>query len=292
MARFDELTELLDPYRTESNADRVLQFRAARRRDLVNDDRRPGLSVIVLNKDRADLLEQLWLGWEEVYAEFASRTIDAELLVGDTGSTDADACALLDDPPAGCRVWRDLDYNFSRCNNDLFASGAYEHVLFMNNDVLIRDEPRSLLKAYDLLVADPSLGVLGAVLFFADGTVQHGGIDFFTRPDLFGFCHHPVAHGVIEVEQGDVFQAVAATGAFLMMRSHDFASVGGFDERFVAECQDVDLCLRLHRKGVRTKVAHLGNLIHLENGTRELGEEHWDDRSLFVRRWNTYVEAL
>ena len=77
-----------------------------------------------------------------------------------------------------------------------------------------------------------------------------------------------------------------------MMRSAHFASVGGFDERFVAEAQDVDLCLRLHRKGLRTKVAHLGNLVHLENGTRELGEEHWDDRSLFVLRWSSYVESL
>jgi GT2 family glycosyltransferase len=292
MARFGELLPALDPYRIESNAERVPEVRRQRRSDLARDDRRPGLSVIVLNKDRADLLNRLWVAWTEVHAEFVDRMIDVELLVGDTGSTDAAACELLDHPPPACRVWRNLDYHFSRCNNDIFVSASYQHTLFMNNDVLIGEAPGAVLRAYDLLVDDQATGALGAVLFFPDGSVQHGGIDFFSRPDLYGFCHHPGAHGAIDVHRGDVFEAPAATGAFLMMRSAHFASIGGFDERFAAECQDVDLCLRLHRKGLRTKVAHLGNLVHLENGTRELGEEHWDDRSLFVRRWSSYVEAL
>lgn len=292
MARFGELLTLLDPFGIESNADRVLEVRRGWRPDLVRGDRRAGLSVVVLNKDRADLLEQLWAGWDEVRSDFAHCEIEVELLLGDTGSTDEAACALLDRPPLACQVWRDLDYNFSRCNNDLFASAAYETVLFMNNDVLIRDEPRSLLQAYEILMNDQSIGALGAILYFADGSVQHGGIDFFSRPDLYAFCHHPSARGDIDVAPGDVFEAPATTGAFLMMRAVDFSNAGGFDERYVAECQDVDLCLRLHRSGLRNKVAHLGHLVHLENGTRELGEEHWDDRSLFTRRWNSYVESM
>jgi Glycosyltransferase like family 2 len=291
VARLDALVPQLDPYRVATNEERVAAVRRPRR-DLRGVDRRPGLSVIVLNRDRADLVEQLWDGWRSVAADFEEVGVAAELIVGDTGSTEPAARALLDRPPPGCTVVFDLAYHFSRCNNDLFVQAAYDRVLFMNNDVIWRDEPHAIRRAYDLLGGDESIGALGAVLYFADGTTQHAGIDFFTRADLAGFCYHPSARCALDVDEGDVFDAPAATGAFMMMRSELFALAGGFDESYAAECQDVDLCLRLRRLGHRTRVAHLGRLVHLENATRPLGEEHWDDRALFVRRWSSFVEAM
>jgi hypothetical protein len=290
MARFDGLLPALDPYGLESNELRVEAIRASEQAASIGD-RTPGLSVIVLNKDRPDLLAQLWNAWESVVRCFDDRAADVELLVGDTGSTDPGACLLLEQPPPNTRVWRDLSYHFSRCNNDLFAESRYDTVLFMNNDIVLGEHYSALLNAYDIVGEDTSLGALGAVLFFPDGSVQHAGIDFFSRPDLYGFCYHPGAGGEIDVQTGAIFDAPATTGAFLMTRSTNFAGAGGFDERYSAECQDVDLCLRLGRIGLRTRVAHLGQVVHLENGTRPLGEEHWDDRSLFIRRWNSYVES-
>lgn len=292
MARFGDLIPLLDPYRIGTNADRVATVVQPRRTDLSATSRRPGLSVVVLNKDHGDLVEQVFQGWDAVREELVGAGVEAELLVGDTGSVDPSAVALLRDPPPGCRVEWDMTYHFSRCNNDLFARAAYDTVLFMNNDVLIRDQPLAVPRAFELMRSRREIGALGAVLFFADGSLQHGGVDFFARPDLYGFCHHPGTRQGIAVSEGDVFDVPAATGAFLMVRSGAFAALGGFDERYAVECQDVDLCLRLHRLGLGTKVAHLGDLVHLENGTRTVGEEQWDDRSLFVRRWSSYVEAM
>ncbi len=290
MARFEHLLHALDPYGTESNVVRADRVKSGRPRAF-DPSGEPGLSVIVLNKDRPDLLEALWDVWPGIVSIFESHGVDVELLVGDTGSTDDAACRLLEHPPLRSRVWRDLEYQFSRCNNDLFDEAAYDTVLFMNNDVLLGDRPDALWDAYHLVASDVSIGALGAVLYFADGRVQHAGIDFFERSDLFGFCYHPGAGGSISLARGAVFDAPATTGAFLMTRARAFAQVGGFDERYAAECQDVDLCLRLDRVGLGTKVAHLGGLLHLENGTRQPGDENWDDRALFTRRWNSYVEA-
>ncbi len=195
------------------------------------------------------------------------------------------------DRRGNARVWRELTYHFSRCNNDLFDESQYDTVLFMNNDVVLGEQHAALLRAYDIVANDASLGVLGAVLFFPDGSIQHAGIDFFSQAELYGFCYHPGAGDDIDLPIGAVFDAPAATGAFLMTRSTNFADAGGFDERYSAECQDVDLCLRLDRIGLRNRIAHLGPVVHLENGTRPLGEEHWEDRSLFIRRWNSYVES-
>ena len=82
------------------------------------------------------------------------------------------------------------------------------------------------------------------------------------------------------------------TGAFLMIDSDLFARVGGFDEEYEAECQDIDLCLRVRRLGVKCRVLDAGRLVHIENATRPKGEENWSDRALFLRRWSSYIETL
>ena len=77
-----------------------------------------------------------------------------------------------------------------------------------------------------------------------------------------------------------------------MVRSGLFAQVGGFDEAYQAECQDVDLCLRLKRLGYDIQIGDFGRLVHLENATRPTGEENWEDRSLYMRRWSGFVSTL
>ena len=61
MARFSALDPRLDPYREADNHERVRRLTVARRR-LTGSDRDPGLSIIVLNKDRPDLLERCLAG--------------------------------------------------------------------------------------------------------------------------------------------------------------------------------------------------------------------------------------
>lgn len=68
-----------------------------------------------------------------------------------------------------------------------------------------------------------------------------------------------------------------------MVGSENFAHFGGFDEAFNAECQDIDFCLRMKRSGYKIKIPNFGRLIHIENGTREIGEENWEtEHFLFV----------
>ena len=292
MARFAELVPQLDPYREANNLERVRRLKMGRRS--VSQEAIPssGLSIIVLNKNRPDLLAALWRSYPVLRELAGERGIEVELRVGDTGSTDPEAVALLESPPEGCSIERNLVYQFSRCNNDLFVRSRYDVSLFMNNDVLFDRNPSALLDCYERLKGDESIGVLGTVLYFADGTIQHAGIDFFRDPAVFALSYHPGAHSTQQFPSPLFFPAPAVTGAFMMLPSELFAEVGGFDESYAKECQDIDLCLKIVRSGKRIEIGSLGELIHLENGTRETGEEDWIDRSLFLRRWSSFVESL
>lgn len=291
MAQFTGLIPNLDPYGGTFNAERARRVSMPRRR-LSSSAGGDGLSIIVLHKERPELLERLWLGFTMLSELFQREGIELELLLGDTGSTNQNTLDLLDRPPSGVTIIREFAYQFSRCNNDLFERARFATVLFMNNDVFIDQSPEGVLEVYREFVNDPELAVAGAVMLFEDGTVQHAGVELLRSPELFGVPFHPGAKQPSTHAHGESFDSTAVTGAFLMTSSDLFARSGGFDERYAAECQDIDYCLRLRRGGYRIRTFSIGPIFHVENATREVGEENWSDRSLFVRRWSSFAECL
>jgi GT2 family glycosyltransferase len=291
MAQFAGLIPKLDPYARSFNAERAARVTMARRQ-LVAKSAKPGLSILVLHKDRPELLARLWLGFTKLRSVCGQEGIDVELLLGDTGSTNPETLKLLENPPEGVEIAQGMQYQFSRCNNDLFENANFATVLFMNNDVFIDERPEGVVEAYRALTADSQLGAVGVVLLFEDGTVQHAGVEFLRTPELFAVPYHPGTRQPPVHQLGDSFESSAATGAFLLTSSDLFARSGGFEERYAAECQDIDYCLRLRRVGLGIRTMHVGPIYHVENGTREPGEENWADRALFVRRWSSFVECI
>jgi GT2 family glycosyltransferase len=291
MAKFSGLIPELDPYARSFNAERAARVTMARRK-FEPRSTNPGLSLLVLHKDRPDLLARLWHGFTKLRSVCIQEGIDVELLLGDTCSTNAETLTLLENPPEGVGITRGMEYQFSRCNNDLFENANYATVLFMNNDVFIDERPEGVVEAYRALTADSQLGAVGVVLLFEDGTVQHAGVEFLQTPELFAVPYHPGTRKSPVHKMGEVFTSSAVTGAFLMTSNDLFGRSGGFDERYAAECQDIDYCLRLRRVGFEIRTMAVGPIYHVENGTREPGEENWADRALFIRRWSSFVECI
>ena len=291
MAQFAGLLPKLDPYARSFNAERVVRV-SMPRRTLPADGRTTGLSVLVLHKDRPDLLKRLWAGFDKLRELCERSGIEIELLLGDTGSKNSETLALLDTPPKGVELTRGMRYQFSRCNNDLFEHARYSTVLFMNNDVFIDECPEGVIESFQQFSNDTNVGAVGIVLLFEDGTVQHAGVELLRSPELFAVPYHPGAKRTPVHALGDSFTSTAVTGAFLMTSSELYARSGGFDERYESECQDIDYCLRLRRVGFEIRTLSVGPIFHAENGTREPGEEDWIDRALFIRRWSSFAECL
>jgi GT2 family glycosyltransferase len=283
----------LDIYQGVSNAMRAAEAtRPGRPRpSAVNTP--AGLSVLVLNRNAPDLLIPLVAQLAGQQAAFASAGLGFEALIGDTGSTDPDVLALYEKLPAGVRVVTGMRYNFSRCNNALESASAFDTVLFLNNDVILPAEPDVLLRAHRTLVSTPGLGVLGGVLFYPDGSIQHMGCALLDSPDTWGLPYHVNTRTRIDA---GLLPALASypgvTGAFLMIRRALFQRLGGFDPLYAAECQDVALCLEARRLGLDTACAHLGPIVHIENATRPKGEENWGDRRRFLRKYGALIRSL
>ncbi|WP_207461060.1 glycosyltransferase [Azospirillum sp. SYSU D00513] len=287
------LHPLLAPYTDTRNADRVETAKQPDEQAAIGQEAPRGLSIIILNLDKPELIVPLVESLVAVEPSFRAAGLGFEVLVGDTGSTNPKVLALYDRAPPFVKAVRGLKYHFSRSNNQVFFGHArYDTALFLNNDVVIRDHPDCLMGMVRLLDRRPELGMAGLCLFFPDGTVQHAGIDVFRDGPLRGFCFHPHARARMPERAEESWDCLAVTAACVMIRSSLFREIGGFDEAYRTECQDVALCLAAQRLGRGVAILNAGQVLHLENATRPKGSEDWGDRQLFMRRWGSFIEAF
>lgn len=250
----------------------------------------PTLEIVVLSKDSPHLLETLIPSLDRVSAITSAAGLNTSIVIVDTGTTNLEALQLLLDAPGSIDVDWSWVYQFSRSNNLVALGSSSDYLLFLNNDVEFSGREDQVFEHVNLMMADPEIVVLGNRLLFPDGRIQHDGVDFLRETAVFGLPFHPRA-GEKPQPVETVRFALAVTGAYMMVRTESFVRVGGFDESYQRECQDVDLCLRLGQLGGKVALVDSG-FVHHENATRAKGEEDWGDRSRFLRLWSSHLRAL
>jgi len=211
---------------------------------------------------------------------------DVEIIVVADPATPAAVLAELDE--LDCIVVRaDGEFNFStRCNEGAAASGG-EVLLFLNDDVLV--EQADWLDVMVGFLVEPDVGVVGARLLYADGTLQHGGLLLNEQPlHIFhGFAgDDPGPFGLLEIDR----EVSAVTGACLLTPRAVFEELGGFPEEFRIAFNDLDYCLRVRASGRRIIWSAHSTLFHFESQTRRPdADQHEID--LLYSRWGDELRA-
>ena len=214
---------------------------------------------------------------------------DFEVLLVDNGSTDRaslrtfEGWAQRDDR---VRVLRyDHPFNFSSINNYAVAQSSSEYLLFLNNDTEVITS--DWLEAMVEQAQRPSIGVVGALLFYPDNTVQHAGV-IVGLGGVAGHGHkdyprsHPGYFGMLRA----INNYSALTAACVMMRRSVFDEVGGFDESLAVAFNDVDLCLKVRDAGYNNVYLPHVQLYHFESKSRG-SEDTPAKHARFVREIET-----
>ena len=248
----------------------------------------PKVSVLVATRDRLDLLQPCI---ESVERRSTYRNL--ELLIIDNGSTDPDTLEFL--RRSRHRVLRyDEPFNFSRLHNKAIWEATGEYVVLLNNDteVITPDWVESLLEH----AQRPEVGAVGAKLIRFDGSIQHAGIVLTSKGFLYAqdwYREH--GHDAFE----DVVRNyLAVTAACMMIRRELYLGVNGLDERFAVAYNDIDLCLRLLKLGLRNVYTPHAVLYHHESASRGHGRQPAEDDHLLAARWlrtlgtDAYLGAL
>ncbi len=252
----------------------------------------PAATIIIPNKDRADLLAACVrsLG---LLAAPGGAGIEIEIVIVDNGSTEPKTrqlYATLTAQDARLRVLeRPGPFNFALLCNEAARTARAPVLVFLNNDVEARDGlwlPRLLSWA-----ARPDIGAVGARLLYPSGRLQHGGVVI----GLGGVSGH-VDSGVPGDDSGYLrrraapHEVAAVTAACLAVEKAKFDAVGGFDaEHLPVELNDIDLCLRLAERGWRTLLEPASMLVHHESASRgrtaAQDARYRHEREFFRNRW-------
>ncbi len=231
-------------------------------------DSAPEVLAIVPTRDRPGLLEACVAGLLDQTDYPALR-----VCIVDNGSRSSRALHVLERLSGDARVEVlriDAPFNFSALNNAAAARSTARLLAFVNDDVMVA-EP-NWLKSMAAIAVDPSVGAVGAKLFYPDGRTQHAGIILGLGPQGVAGHEFRGAHGGSPGPQNRLLlgrEASAVTAACMLVEKHKFDQVGGFDEEaFPVAFNDVDLCLRLSKAGWRTIWTPQARLMHLESATR------------------------
>ncbi len=171
-------------------------------------------------------------------------------------------------------LYYDKNLGYAGANNVGARAARAEHMLLLNSDVF-PSAPGWCSRMLERFASLPDCGALGTRLLFADGSLQHDGMQHIQAGFLEGLyiCDHPGKGGPAMPVTGMTSSAEVpcATGACLMVRRDDYEAVGGFDEGFlIGDFEDSDLCLALVEKGRKIYVARDIELYHLERQSQSI----------------------
>jgi GT2 family glycosyltransferase len=177
-------------------------------------------------------------------------------------------------------------FNFAATINCAARQATGEHLLLLNDDteVIAGEWMRAMLE----FSQQPEIGAVGAKLLFPDGRLQHTGVVIGIGG---GACHvlsgHPGETPGYFGSAWIIRNYSAVTGACCMTRREIFEALGGFDERFATDFNDVDYCLRAREAGYRIVVTPFARLYHFEGASFGNRERKVNPRevALMSERW-------
>lgn len=234
-------------------------------RRMISGTSQPKVSLIIPTRDRVDLLRMCveTILKKTDYANY-------EIVIVDNQSIEASTLAYFEDLRGEERVRvinYDAPFNYSSINNVAVSSTEGDIIGLINNDIEVINH--DWLSEMVSQVIRPDVGVVGAMLYYPNDTIQHAGVVL----GIGGVANHAYA-GMPRGYTGQMSRAAlvqnlsAVTAACLLVRRTVYDAVGGFDTRLQVAFNDVDFCLRVRALGLRNVWTPYAELYHHESASR------------------------
>ncbi len=263
------------------------------------------LSIVILNWNGVGMMQRF-------LPDIVKYSPDAEVVVADNASTDDSIDWLQANLPEVRIVQLDQNYGFAGGYNRALKHVEADYFLILNSDVEVHagwlDGMMQYMDAHpECAACQPKLLCQWAQDDFEYAGAAGGFIDRLGYPYCRGRLFSTVETDLHQYD--DVMSCLWATGACLFIRSKDFWEVGGFDDRFFAHQEEIDLCWRLRSRGrdvvcVPQSVAyHLGGgtlpqgnprktFLNFRNNLLLLYKNLPDAELASIMRWRFWLDAL
>jgi GT2 family glycosyltransferase len=201
----------------------------------------------------------------------ATHKIEYEVIVSDNGSTDGSPERIRAQFPAARVIENHANLGYAKANNVGIHASEGEYVLILNPDTIIHDG--SLDRWVEFADMHPEAGGFGCRVENPDGSYQMSARAFPTilryltaalGLRFIGRLRWPVLTVEYEGWKGNTEREVEwQSGCCVMFRGQLLKKLGGFDEQFFYQFEEVDLCRRVQDAGYRIRFTPKASITHL-----------------------------
>lgn len=225
------------------------------------------VAIVILNWNTKGFLEKFLPGLID-----SVKHIDGvEVIVADNASTDGSIDLMKDKFPDTRTIVFDKNYGFTGGYNRALREIKAEYYVLLNSDVEVTEGWLEPMIAW--MDNNPECGVCGPKLYDWNNKNKYeyaGGVGGHIDRHGYPFCRGRIMGMVEDVNHrydnlsNKVFWV---GGACFMVRSGLFHDMGGFDERFFAHMEEIDLCWRIQLVGFSICVITDSVVYHVGGGT-------------------------
>jgi GT2 family glycosyltransferase len=220
----------------------------------------PKASIIIPTRDKPKLLRACI---ESIRAN--TNYSNYELLIVDNSSIEPETKELLAQYESeGVSILKYPGvFNYSAICNFAATKATGDYLCFLNNDTEVISS--NWLSSMVEHASISSSGLVGAVLSYPNGSIQHSGIAL----GYTGIAGHPYrGESKDECVPESCFQVSAVTFACAMIATKKFWEIGALDENFPSGFNDVDISIRSSNHNYKNIVCVKAELIHREAQSR------------------------
>ena len=209
----------------------------------------PRISVIIVNYNGKELLQKCLESLFKIdYNNF-------EVILVDNNSTDGSMEFVIKNHPNVIVVKLDSNKGFAEPNNIGAKIAKGEYLLFLNNDTITTTN--FISEMIKVLEKDEKIAICQSLLLKPDGNIDSSG-DFI---DKMGIVYNS------KTKTDEIREISSARGACMLMRKKIFDKLTGFDEKFFATFEDVDLGWRTWIAGYKVMLIPSSVVYHVGSPT-------------------------
>ncbi|WP_173473309.1 glycosyltransferase family 2 protein [Fibrobacter succinogenes] len=239
-------------------------------------------SVIIISYNSCDFIPACLKSVRD-----ACEGIDSQIIVLDNGSNEPIIPEIKNFFPEV--EWIDSKENlgFGKGCNLAEKHATKPYLFFINPDTIIsKNAFREMLNFMD---EHPDAGTVGCRILNEDGTIQWACRRSFPTivsavsktiglAAMFPKSKTLASYNMTYADPDEMIEVDAISGSFFCIRRDVFEKLNGFDEDYFMYGEDLDLCFRTKKMGLKNYYTPVTNILHFKG------------QSCRTRRWGSYVD--
>lgn len=256
--KFDSIALMTNQLKLDKiRAEEILNYQ-------IQTNQKPECAVAILSYNNSEFLQS----YLPVLTEYTEE--NTKIHVIDNHSQDDTTSILKDWFPEINLIELTKNYGFAEGYNRGIRILDEQFIVLLNSDVLVT--PNWLEPLLNKLKSDPSIGAVMPKILSLENQDEFeyaGAAGGFIDSLGYPFCRGRV-FDKIEKDEGqydDETEVFWTSGAAMVLRKSTFLGLGGFDNSFFAHQEEIDLCWRMKRAGLKCMVVPKSKVYHFGGGS-------------------------